>query len=79
MASETGAALAVEPNVGGRRYTLPGSCSNCGWSGTLSIPKGTKAPGRRTSFIPDGEECPRCGCRTVTAGHDTRPRPRCSA
>jgi rRNA maturation protein Nop10 len=54
-------------------YSLSGSCSNCGWTGTLSIPRGSKAPGRKFDHSSDAEDCPRCGCRTVTAGFDRRP------
>lgn len=43
-------------------YSLPGSCSNCGWIGTLKLSKGYEAPrGRRKAC------CPNCGCKAVSA------------
>jgi len=38
-------------------YFVPVVCNNCGWSGTITIPRGQLAPSRSL--------CPRCGCNTV--------------
>lgn len=44
-------------------YSLPGRCSNCGWTGEMKISLGFEAP----TFGIGGrcERCPNCGCRTV--------------
>jgi hypothetical protein len=48
---------------GRETYTLPRTCSNCGWIGRLVIAKGHRAPG---GF--DSARCPVCDCKTVSAG-----------
>lgn len=37
-------------------YVIPGICSNCGWHGNLTLPKG-KTVGE--------SNCPKCGCQTI--------------
>jgi len=41
-----------------KTYRVGLKCSNCGWNGPETIPKGVT--------VEDGAaECPRCGCRTL--------------
>lgn len=35
-------------------YAMAAVCSNCGWSGTFRVPKGSTLSAMR--------ECPNCGC-----------------
>jgi hypothetical protein len=50
-------------------YTVPGRCTNCGWSGSVKVHRGTEAPrvglarGRHSG---GPAECKYCGCHTVT-------------
>jgi len=37
-------------------YTVNVRCDNCGYSGDVKVPRGTKVSNR---------SCPRCGCRTL--------------
>lgn len=49
-------------------YALPGSCGNCGWSGTLTIRKGEPRPtSSQLSHRDTSVTCPNCGCKTVSA------------
>jgi len=54
-------------------YQVSVSCGNCGYLGSLNIPKGQKAPGRRKTVLHDADDCPNCGCNTLTAGIDRKP------
>lgn len=47
-------------------YTLPATCSNCGWAGDVRLRKGQ----RRPSIIKP--KCPTCGCTTVDVLAKTR-------
>jgi hypothetical protein len=50
-------------------YTVPGRCTNCGWSGPVKVARGVEAPrigfgrGRHSGGAAD---CQYCGCRTIT-------------
>lgn len=37
----------------GDTYTVSVACSNCGWRGSIEIPKGQ---------LIEGKTCPNCGC-----------------
>lgn len=46
-------------------YTMPGSCSNCGWKGTLILSKGSEAPTGGPVY--HSAKCKNRGCRRVRA------------
>jgi hypothetical protein len=46
-------------------YEMPGRCGNCGWTGTLLIPKGEKAPSHGLMEHPT--TCPNCHVRNLVA------------
>lgn len=50
---------------GHQTYTMPGSCSNCGWSGRLILSFGSEAPSHGLHY--KAARCGRCGCKTVGA------------
>lgn len=47
-------------------YTLPGRCSNCGWTGTLILSRGSRAP-RLHGPSYNCATCERCGCKAIGA------------
>lgn len=42
-------------------YVVRCVCSNCGYRGSLTLPKGTPAPSH--GLAGRATECPNCGCR----------------
>lgn len=53
----------IELDEFGSTYLLPGICTNCEWTGDVTVPKGL-AIAREAPF-PEGILCTNCGCATL--------------
>ena len=44
-------------------YDVEGSCVNCGWTGTLTLSRGSETPRHFPAY--KAARCTKCGCKAV--------------